>query len=544
MSASTASTPKPVLDEPSFQQLLEAAYVVQQHKDTLSAKNSDLDPDRVLSEIAELQSRAKAGGLDLATAGKLITEKLLQLAGASGVSLSLIDNGFLNCVAESGAPAKIPGCSLASHSLVATERLKAGEVFDSRDSRSDIRLDVATCHGLGVGSLIAAPVLRFGELAGLIETRWARARAFDETSLLACRMMASLATGILERSTGVLEKSASPPEVVLPPKKGETASSVTEPQVETRSAFVENPEPASTSELAETQASERQGSEAPRSEEPVLNSSESTVLTAAAASSDENVPAVADSVAQSCRVCGRPLSAQESFCGYCSMPRIPADPSRKLQSKWASLWFIQRAHGALAEKEETADHYIEPANSAEVHLESVSELEQTSSAPVLPPPELPLETSALTAVESTSHFSYFEPTPAELGDESEIDLFSDVSLWRRILRTGQSRLRAKDVVLILIAAVLTFGVISAWPRSNGQLTWFGSIVVRMGLARPPVHRPTYAGNPDINVWVDERTSVYYCPGADLYGNTANGYFATQEQAQTAQIQPASGLACQ
>ena len=72
--ASTGARPKPALDESSFQQLLAAAYVVQQHNDGARAKDPAQATSGVLSEIAEIQSLVRAGGLDLATAARLTTD--------------------------------------------------------------------------------------------------------------------------------------------------------------------------------------------------------------------------------------------------------------------------------------------------------------------------------------------------------------------------------------------------------------------------------------------------------------------------------------
>ena len=192
---STGTKHKPALDESSFQQLLAAAYVVQAHNDQLRAKAPQVNASQVLSEIARVSALWRDGSLDFTGTVKVVAERLLELARAAGISISLISDGYLDCVAEVGAPAPIPGSSLASHSLVATERLKAGEVFESADAQTDIRLEGALCAQLNVGSLVAAPVCRFGQLAGLIEARWMHAMEFEESDVAACRLFADLVTG-------------------------------------------------------------------------------------------------------------------------------------------------------------------------------------------------------------------------------------------------------------------------------------------------------------------------------------------------------------
>ncbi len=201
--SSTATKHKPALDENSFQQLLAAAYVVQQHNEIARKENTSAGTSRVLAIIAEIQSLIRTQGLNIADSATLIAEHLMTLTGAAGVSISLVDNGYLDCVAEAGAPARIPGSSISSHSAGATQCLKSGHIFESDQSQSDTRLDAALCRTVGVGSLIAAPVLRFGDIAGLVEVRWAESRKFAEPELRTCRLMAGLVTGTLERSVRI-----------------------------------------------------------------------------------------------------------------------------------------------------------------------------------------------------------------------------------------------------------------------------------------------------------------------------------------------------
>jgi hypothetical protein len=212
------------------------------------------------------------------------------------------------------------------------------------------------------------------------------------------------------------------------------------------------------------------------------------------------------------------------------MPRATAAPSNELQSKWASLWYIQRAQGTLQEREQQIKSLSAPR---------IVEADPTASLDTAP-------TSLGTVpLSDNSHFSYFEPTAAERGTALlELEDLDYVSPLTRATRALRDRLRIKDVLLIVIAATLAFGVVSAWPSSGGQLTWFQSILVRLGRAQTASHTPVHAGNPEVNVWVDVHTALYYCPGADLYGKTPEGHFAAQVEALQQHFEPAAGLACQ
>jgi hypothetical protein len=75
-----------------------------------------------------------------------------------------------------------------------------------------------------------------------------------------------------------------------------------------------------------------------------------------------------------------------------------------------------------------------------------------------------------------------------------------------------------------------------------KLSFFEELLVSVGLAEPPP-TPSYSGNPNIPVWVDVHTALYYCPGTDLYGKTPQGKIASQRDAQQDQFEPASRKVC-
>lgn len=486
--SSTGAKQGPALDEKSFQQLLAAAYIVQQHNQNPARKGSPLDTGRILSEIAEIQSLIRAGDMDVPTACHLVAERLFKMTQATGVTMSLITNGYLDCVAESGVAVKIPGRCISSHSLVATEKLKAGGTFESTNALEDLCLEVGLCEKLGVGSLVAAPIERFGELAGLIEIRWDRDRSSVEGDLRACRLMAGLASGMLERNARLQQKQA-PETPTTAPVQLESAPLQTPPDVEPTKVITDE----TCSELLTTAASLE-----PSAPEPKLEPLEA------------EDPAV-------CRVCGNPFRGDESFCGHCSLPRLAASPAEGLQSKWASLWYMQQAKGTLQEApaplpvdEPTAE--VEPIPVVDRLLEIANRGESNPPAPAR--------------------------TDLELLYQPEPDRFA----WLRSV--AKIKVRVRDVVLVTVALVLAGGVASAWPKSDSQLTWFQMLAIRYGLVHPSnAPNVIYQGDPDVRVWVDVHTALYYCDGADLYGKTPDGQFMTQHDAQSTRAVSASQSSC-
>jgi len=112
-----------------------------------------------------------------------------------------------------------------------------------------------------------------------------------------------------------------------------------------------------------------------------------------------------------------------------------------------------------------------------------------------------------------------------------------------------------DVSLVM-ASVLLFLTLFAWHKrpdpstlaraeiaSPPPLTIWERTLVGLGLAEIP-EAPVPRGDPAVQVWVDQHTALYYCPGADLYGKTPDGKFTTQRDAQMDQFEPAARAYCQ
>lgn len=59
-------------------------------------------------------------------------------------------------------------------------------------------------------------------------------------------------------------------------------------------------------------------------------------------------------------------------------------------------------------------------------------------------------------------------------------------------------------------------------------------------ATPRRQRP---GNPQLQVWADTHTGLYYCPADSGYRRSSRGHFMPQKEAQDNSFQPASGAAC-
>jgi PilZ domain len=113
--------------------------------------------------------------------------------------------------------------------------------------------------------------------------------------------------------------------------------------------------------------------------------------------------------------------------------------------------------------------------------------------------------------------------------------------------------RHRGDVCLAVASVMLFFTMFAWgrrpavgkPQSPPQpsLTLWERTLVSLGLAEMP-EAPVFLGNPAVQVWVDQHTALYHCPGTELYGKTSDGRFTTQRDAQLDQFEPAARAYCQ
>jgi len=138
-----------------------------------------------------------------------------------------------------------------------------------------------------------------------------------------------------------------------------------------------------------------------------------------------------------------------------------------------------------------------------------------------------------------------------------VTIDEDLNLSESALPTPEEDMRDwfekhRGDVSLAMASVLLFFTIFAWGRrpdssavakSKPSLTVWERTLVSLGLAEVP-EAPVARGNPAVEVWVDQHTALYYCPGTELYGKTPDGRFTTQRDAQLDQFEPAARAYCQ
>ncbi|MCU1296263.1 MAG: diguanylate cyclase domain protein [Acidobacteriaceae bacterium] len=593
------SRPKVALDEASFQQLLAAASVMQQHNDRLLAKDPAVSSTEALSEVAQTQKLIQSGKLNFGAATSLIAERLLRNTKAAGVAIGVVEEDRLAYTAASGDAAGQCGTRVPLDYGLAADCFLSGEVQRCADAEFDSRIPFSVRRKGNIQSFIAVPIRHERAVVGAIEVRFAQPQGFQEQDVRTCELMAGLLTETLSRS----QKHAPPLEKFageLAPFLTEEIFQALDPSSEDK---IVNADGANTREDSEdhedllsqlsflppqTGPSESLSAESvqDRETEPL---SEDVNLSSESVTPDPDpeVPA-----GTHCRGCGHQFTPEEVFCGSCGIARASKETNSRepsdgyLQHKWATLWYMKEAvrrreseteppteelpafRSTMNREPEATRPLSVPAqfnaesSAAEESFRPVSASDENFRAPeesffdpFLPEPKV-AETESTTQNDTWT----MQETQSEEQESPEIktEQTADESkkfAWRPWLLAQLQNHRAD--IYIGVAAILLVIALAGWGAPETmtssskaptpaapQLTTLEKLLVATGLAEAPEVPQVYLGNPDTQVWLDVHTALYYCPGTTLYGKTTGGRLAPQRSAQQDHFDPASGRACE
>ena len=526
---------KPALDVDSFQQLLAAAYVIQQQNDGPREAKARPEHSQVLAGIVETQKQIQTRQLDLPSAAHLIAERVQRITQADGVAVGVLKDDQVCYAAAVGRAADSAGSSVVLKSCLSANSIRHGEILQCPDAEADFRLDPGLCRESETKSLIAVPVYHEGKIAGVLEVRFGELSAFEEQDVRSSQLMAGLVAEAIARSAEQEWKQ------VLAVERATMLEALEriKPQLE---------------RLAETPASEAAPVSTPAPPPP---------------------PAPV-----SCR-CGNWLRVDEAFCGLCGTPRKQErSGNRDMQSKVASMWHLQQAAKQLDETpveenveaedaEDSLPPVLEQIAAAEKALEDGGEIPSPEAPrkmwPVVPPRRevlegeesariLPADGAAAPAaypwVSAARARTWLESLKPRPGSRAWIS--SQWQVHRANIYLGAAIVLLLTVCISALAgwgtppvtagAALRPGVRVRVPQP--QLSLMDRALVALGLAEVPAQPVVvYQGNPGTQVWVDTRTALYYCPGDDLYGKTDGGKLSTQRDAQLDQFEPAARKPC-
>lgn len=565
---------KPALDEQTFGKLLEAAYVLQEHnremrqieeslelhserlrqqeQETQSAYEKslprpaetrpDTDYTRTLAEIVEAQHQIQIRHLQSDDAMAAIAERTARIIGGTGAGIGIQEGKMIRYRAGAGISALPAGSEVPLETAICAICVRTGQVLRTPDVNTEFLFDPEICHPRGIFSLVAVPIYHDGNIVGALEVYFDKLQGFVEQDVHTCRLMAGLVTETIGRSS---------------------ESSLKKSMAEERSSMMAAIEQLRPNLLPLA------------GKQPEVSDSET-----------ESEPASAGVV--SCWKCGNGLISDEQFCGKCGAPRsekeMPGLPA-KLVPSWNDDHGVSRISspqthasgeplaGVGARLSATVHEMNLPSRgpvpvsteeSSAVAATRVQQADQEAIQTALSIASqhrgLDLENaSAILAKAKTQDGNWGSAVKARnflenLGDTPPKNPVA--RLWRA--HRGDFYLA---VAVILVLGVVRWGMMPSSPVSatagspassaaahrkaaaDANLSAFDRLLISLGLAEAPDEPTDDKGNPETQVWIDERTALYYCPGSDLYGKTERGRFASQRDAQLDQFEPALRKAC-
>jgi hypothetical protein len=524
---------KPALDEATFQQLLEAAHVLQEQKTFEVVTRPRPDPTEALAQIVETQEFLRSQSDDLGPAATVVVERLQKITHATGVAVAVVRENRLEYCAATGDAANLTGTSLPlDTSLSADGHLSTQFSREHPDKQS-----------------IALPLHREGNLCGLLEVRFAGADPVRSPEMRSCQLMAGLMTEAIARTADREWKETLAAERAAMLEALERIK----PQLE---------------RLAVGSA----GSVARPENQPVKPMETRTEPLAAIAR--PHLP-VSQSSAKSgretvCPECGYQFGQHELFCGRCGTARPAMTAPDQMESQWAPSWLLQptdpQGPRGVDQTEKTDEADVSTPLIAQSSDDFTDNFPRDSHDATLRFQDASKESEPGHESRSTSPVS-------ETSDESPAKMDPSLALAARP-SPGDSEIPTDDTspispamsprqiwlakhradLYIGAAVLLLLVVLSGWGMHSDQgpvvkhpaqpsLTLFEKLLVSLGLAETPA-APIYMGNPNAPVWVDLHTALYYCSGSDLYGKTPGGKFTTQRDAQLDQFEPAARKTCE
>jgi len=537
---------QPVPDHQALAKLLEAAYVLQEHNRELQLFNRIVERGGVslaadqlqsvrreindrpaaleaapapksdytvtLAQIVETQHQIQARHFKLDDAMAMVAARIVEIARANGAAIGLLDNGKIRYQAASGRMTLPAGAEVPAGKALCAACLQRGEVVRCENVDLEPLLDAEECRRRGIQSMIAVPVYKVGGIAGGLELYYEGNRTFTEHDVHICQLMAGLVTEVLAHSDQTTESSV----------RSDIAAVV---------------------------------DDSPTESGPSIRS--------AAVTATPTLPFL-------CRKCGHELLETEQFCGKCGSPRAHGDEpaAQKVMSRWQTQGAFE---GSTAQAPADGSSYLETVERFSMAGLRIQEATDPSDSPE--PVRAEAEASAEPLVAVTASIEEDNSSSSGSAQPEHVPDWSSAATARTYLEELAGRRQSTfarfwnarrgdfylAISVILVVCAIRWGIWSSHsvsatggpaaaaavrqkPGPDNDLSLFDRLLVKLGLAE--VSEPQESkGNPDVQVWVDLQTALYYCPGTDLYGKTPKGRFTTQRDAQLDQFEHAYRRAC-
>jgi GAF domain-containing protein len=149
------------------------------------------------------------GELDLEPGISIIAEKAQALTGATGAAIALRKGDEIICRARTGRTAPDLGVRLQTDRGLSAECVRTGEVLLCNDAETNPRVDMASCHRLGVRSILVAPLRHFRRTLGVFEVLSSTAHAFDNNDVATMQFLSGMMVAAISRLSSLKPDTSS-----------------------------------------------------------------------------------------------------------------------------------------------------------------------------------------------------------------------------------------------------------------------------------------------------------------------------------------------
>jgi putative methionine-R-sulfoxide reductase with GAF domain len=126
------------------------------------------DLSSVLAAVEAVRREVRAT-IDFDAALSLITERALSLTGGAGAALAFVTDDKMVCRASTGEPSMPLGIAVDVKQGITGECVRSGRMVACEDVETDSRVDREICRALGIGSILASPIVADFRVVGLLE---------------------------------------------------------------------------------------------------------------------------------------------------------------------------------------------------------------------------------------------------------------------------------------------------------------------------------------------------------------------------------------
>jgi len=335
MDSTTSRDGKPRLDETTFQKLLAAAYVIQQHhqdqhpatvEPRAGSGSADADYATTLAEIVETQHQIQLRHLDLDGSAGMVVDQIQKITAASGAAVCLLNREHLVYRAVSGLSVAEMGQAISRSQSISGQVLSQGAVLRCPDALADPHVDPLIVGRARIASFIAVPIFHEDQVAGALELTFNKPSAYREHDVRTCQLMAGLITEVLARTADDQWKKN------LSAERDSMLEALEKlkPQLDrlVKEAEFGSARPSSTRSQALPRPPSR----------PQPPGYESVVKPVTNASVLKNEISRANVSTEQCHRCGHEISAQEVYCGNCGSLRADRTRADSTQRKGPGTW--------------------------------------------------------------------------------------------------------------------------------------------------------------------------------------------------------------